>query len=65
MLDLLKGTGVVALSFLSICFCRLITGFLCLTGRQVDFTDCSQLPLNITFDDSTVFERVPGTVYRC
>ncbi|XP_070200007.1 nuclear pore membrane glycoprotein 210-like [Littorina saxatilis] len=29
-------------------------------GRQIDFTDCSQLPLNVTFGDATVFERVQG-----
>ncbi|KAL8601946.1 hypothetical protein ACOMHN_008438 [Nucella lapillus] len=29
-------------------------------GRHVDFTDCSQLPLNLSFSDTTVFERVSG-----
>ncbi|XP_076471495.1 nuclear pore membrane glycoprotein 210-like [Babylonia areolata] len=29
-------------------------------GRQIDFTDCSQLPLNVTFTDTTVFERITG-----
>ncbi|KAK7447124.1 hypothetical protein BaRGS_00040214 [Batillaria attramentaria] len=29
-------------------------------GKTIEFTDCSQLPLNVTFTDSTVFERVKG-----
>ena len=46
-------------------FIALIFVFFFVTGRQVDFTDCSQLPLNVTFGDSTVFERVQGTVFQC